>query len=224
MKRETITELLDTDSGSPSEVAASLRDLEWFNRWFGGVSTSAALVEHVARKTGLRSLTLLEVASGAGYVPATVAQKLRPLGIEVQTVLLDRVLSHIQCGHRNGTRATVGDALSLPFADDSFDVVSSSLFTHHLSPDELTRFVNEGLRVCRIAVIINDLVRDPLHLATVYAGVPLYRSRITRHDAPASVRQAYTEAEMREILSATLAKNIEIERHYFYRMGIVAWK
>lgn len=224
MKRATIAELLDTDSGSPSEVAASLRDLEWFNHWFGGVSTSAALVERVAQKAGLQSLTLLEVASGAGYVPATVTEKLRWRGIELHTVLLDRVLSHIQCGSRNGTRAAVGDALSLPFADNSFDVVSSSLFTHHLSPDELTRFVNGGLRVCRSAVIINDLVRDPLHLATVYAGLPLYRSRITRHDAPASVRQAYTEAEMRDILSGTHAKNVEIERHFFYRMGIVAWK
>lgn len=224
MKRATIAELLDTDSGSPSEVAASLRDLEWFNRWFGGVSTSAALVEHVARKLSLRSLTLLEVASGAGYVPATVAQKLRPRGIQVHSVLLDRVLSHIECGSRNDTKAAVGDALSLPFSDSSFDVVSSSLFTHHLSPDELTRFVNEGLRVCHRAVIINDLVRDPLHLVTVYAGLPLYRSRITRHDAPASVRQAYTEAEMHEILSGTHARNVEIERHFFYRMGIVAWK
>jgi len=224
MKRAKIAELLDTDSGSPPEVAASLRDLEWFNRWFGGVSTSTFLVEHVARKTGLQSLTLLEVASGAGYVPATVIRKLRAEGIEVHPVLLDRVLSHIQCGSRNGTRAVVGDALSLPFADACFDVVSSSLFAHHLSPEELTRFVNEALRVSRSAVIINDLIRDPLHLATVYAGLPLYRSRITRHDAPASVRQAYTKAEMREILTGTRAKAIDIERRYFYRMGVVAWK
>ena len=56
--------------------------------------------------------------------------------------------------------------------------------------------MNEGLRVCRVAVLINDLVRDGLHLSLVYAGLPLYRSRLTRHDAPASVRQAYTPAEM----------------------------
>src|SRR5947199_5866128 len=37
--------------------------------------------------------------------------------------------------------------------------------------------------------LINDLVRSWLHLAFVYTGMPLYRSRLTRHDAPASVRQ-----------------------------------
>ena len=32
------------------------------------------------------------------------------------------------------------------------------------------QFVDEALRVCRVAVLINDLVRHPLHLSLVYAG------------------------------------------------------
>src|SRR5205807_1974032 len=83
-------------------------------------------------------------------------------------------------------------------------------FAHHLSPDQLVRFVNESLRVCRKAVFINDLIRDPIHLTLVYCGFPLYRSRLTRNDAPASVRQAYTQDEMRDILSRTNAARGEI--------------
>jgi len=224
MKRVPIPELLDTDAGSPSEVAACLADLRWFNRWFGGVTTSAALVEGVARQAGARSLSMLEVACGAGYVPATVAAQLRPRGIKVEVALLDRALSHINGGSRNGMPAVVGNAVALPFSDNSFDLVSSNLFTHHLSPQELLQFVKEGLRVCRTAVIINDLVRHPLHLAVVYAGLPLYRSRITRHDAPASVRQAYTEGEMGKILSQMSATRVEFMRGFLYRMGVTVWK
>ena len=86
------------------------------------------------------------------------------------------------------------------------------------------QFVNEALRVCRVAVLINDLVRHPLHLSLVYAGMPLYRSRLTRHDAPASVRQAYTVEEMQSLLAQTSAARVEIHRHYLFRMGVVAWK
>jgi hypothetical protein len=86
------------------------------------------------------------------------------------------------------------------------------------------QFVDEGLRVCRVALLINDLVRHPLHLALVYAGLPLYRSRLTRHDAPASVRQAYTPEELRELLARTAAAKIEISRHFLFRMGVVVWK
>ena len=63
-----------------------------------------------------------------------------------------------------------------------------------------------------------------LHLSLVYAGMPLYRSRLTRHDAPASVRQAYTTEEMQTLLAQTSAARVEIHRHYLFRMGVIAWK
>jgi len=102
--------------------------------------------------------------------------------------------------------------------------VSCNLFVHHLAPDELQRFAREALRVCRVAFLVNDVVRSPIHLALTYAGFPLYRSRITRNDAPASVRQAYTPAELSELLQPLTARPVQISRHYLYRMGIIAWK
>ncbi len=235
MKRIPTLELLDSDAGTPAEVAASLADLQLINRWFGGASTTARMVERVAQACEARepvvaepgdrvarsiSLSLLEVAAGSGYVPQVVKQDLQGKRIHLKIALLDRVPSHVG----NGGRSVVGDALALPFRDSSFDLVSSVLFGHHLSPDELVQFVNEGLRVCRRAVLINDLIRHPLHLALVYGGFPLYRSRLTRNDAPASVRQAYTEDEMRGMLRQTNAERVDIESHYLYRMGVIAWK
>jgi hypothetical protein len=58
----------------------------------------------------------------------------------------------------------------------------------------------------------------------VYAGYPLYRSRLTRHDGPASVRQAYTAEEMRNMLAESRAARVEVSLHYLFRMGVIAWK
>jgi ubiquinone/menaquinone biosynthesis C-methylase UbiE len=225
MKRVAIPELLDTDSGTPDEIAAALSDLRRINRWFGGISTTQAMVEHVARERGTPSLSLLEVAAGSGYVPEVARRRFQNHGMRLEITLLDRAQSHLSDGKvSNGKRAVVGDALSLPFSDRSFDLVSCGLFAHHLSPEQVMQFANEALRVCCIAVLINDLIRHPLHLALVYAGYPLYRSRLTRHDALASVRQAYTLEEMRELLQKTEAARVEIRRHYLFRMGVIAWK
>jgi len=220
MKRTITPELLDTDSGSPAEITGSLADLRMFNRWFGGISTTTYLLRRIARRAGTKELSLLDVASASGDVPAQVARRLAREGVSVEFLVLDRSPSHL-----NGTRRAVsGDALALPFRDGSFDVVSSGLFVHHLEPGELVRFVNDSLRVARVAAVVNDLRRSPAHLALAYAGFPLYRSRLTRHDAPASVRRAYTREELCDLLQATSAASVEMSNHYLCRMGAVAWK
>ena len=117
-----------------------------------------------------------------------------------------------------------GEALNLPFQPASFDLVLTSLFVHHLSPNEAVIFAQEALRVCRSAVLVHDLIRHPLHLILAYAGIPLYRSRLTRNDAPASVWQAYTAEEMSDFFQQAGAADVEIRTHYLYRMGVIAWK
>jgi ubiquinone/menaquinone biosynthesis C-methylase UbiE len=178
------------------------------------------MVEHVTWATNANDLSLLEVAAGSGDVAKRTQHFLAQRGIRMDITLLDRVASHVG----NGGQSVVGDALTLPFRDSTFDLVSSGLFAHHLSPEQVVQFVREGLRVCRRAMLINDLIRHPAHLALVYAGTPLYRSRITRHDAPASVRQAYTVEEMRDLLQKAGAGRVEIGTYYLFRMGVIAWK
>jgi hypothetical protein len=220
MKRIPTVELLDEDAGTEAEVADSLLDLRWFNRWFGGTTTTKKMIQHVAGRAGRKSFSFLEVAAGSGYVPHSARKTLSKGGIQLDVTLLDRAASHLG----DGDRSIVGDALALPFRDSSFDIVGCGLFAHHLSLGQLVQFVNEGLRVSRCAVLINDLIRHPAHLVLAYVGLPLYRSRITRHDAPASVLQAYTPDEMREILGRTEAARVEIGRSYLFRMGVIAWK
>lgn len=220
MKRLVAPELLDSDSGTPREVADSLADLRMFNRRFGGVRAMSALLGEVAARRGLTELDWLDVAGGAGDVATLTRESLSRSGIAVRPVVLDRAPTHL-----NGTHLNVcADALALPFRNDSFDVVGSSLFVHHLEPEELRRFAGEALRVARHAFVINDLIRHPLHLALALAGRPIYRSRITRHDAPASVRRAYTVDEVRGILQGTGAAEISIRTFYLLRMGVIAWK
>jgi ubiquinone/menaquinone biosynthesis C-methylase UbiE len=175
------------------------------------------------QETGLRELRLLDVGGAAGDVPAAAQAALARQGVRLEVTVLDRVPGHLPADSRH-MRAVAGDAMALPFADHSFQVVGCSLFVHHLEPDEVVRFVKEALRVARTAVLINDLVRHPLHLALASAGAVLYRSRLTRHDAPASVRRAYTPQELRAMVAQAGARWVETSRHFLFRMGVIAWR
>lgn len=222
MKRIPQRELLDDDAGTPAEIAASLRDLRHINQWFGGVSTNEYMFRNALRQSGLSSAEVLEVASGDGYCLRATAEALRREALSLQITGLDRNASHMK--DHDGMRTVVGDALDLPFPDGSFDFVSSCLFMHHLLPEDVVRCITESLRVCRYGVLINDLNRGAIHLGLVYLGLPLFRSRITWNDAPASVRQAYKPAELAEMINRTPASRFDITNRYLYRIAATIWK
>lgn len=222
MQRINTPEILDSVTCPAEEAALSLRDLGRINRWFGGVATTRDLIERVSRTTGQKRFSVLEVASGFGEVPKLAAAQLSKKDIQLDVTLLDRLHSHLLPGNHS----VVADALALPFRDGCFDLVSCSLFAHHLEPEEVSRFAAEALRVSRCALLINDLVRHPMHLALVYAGFVLMKSHVSRVDGVASVRRAYLPEEMWHMIGngCQPTRRVEISRHFLFRMGVTVWK
>ncbi len=217
MKRLVTRELLDAEAWTAPELGVALADLDRINRWFGGISSMTAMVERVAWAGG--ALSMLDVGGAAGDVACRAAERLRRRRIRLEVAVADRAASHLN----HSVPGVAADATALPFRDNSFDVVACSLLVHHLDPAEVKDFVREGLRVCRQAVLINDLRRSPVHLMLVYAGFPLFRSPLTRNDGPASVRAAYTPEEIRELLKDVPGR-VEIRNSYLYRMQVMVWK
>jgi SAM-dependent methyltransferase len=104
--------------------------------------------------------TALDVAAGGGHV----ARRLREAGLEV-----------VSCDAAPGMRPdVVCRAEDLPFADASFDIVTSRLGAHHF--DDVRAAVGEMARVTRERVLVVDNVytgeaaeeadhlRDPSHV------------------------------------------------------------
>jgi len=223
MQRVDAPEILDSDACSAGEAQAVLRVLGRVNRWFGGVTTTLKMVERAAQASGSKQLSLLEVAAGSGEVPEMVRQKLARRGITLDVTLLDRQRSHLPAG----TQSVVSDALAMPFCDGAFDLVSCNLFAHHLDAQHLKQFVREGLRVSRRAVLINDLIRHPLHLAFVYASYPIMRNRVAWLDGLTSVRRAYVPEEIESVIASAFSLErvrLEISSNYLFRVGVIVWK
>jgi ubiquinone/menaquinone biosynthesis C-methylase UbiE len=181
------------------------------------------MLRQVATRRGIRQISFLDVAGGTGEVAQEVSARLRAKGLQVHSSVLDRAVSHMTSTDTTPHKVA-GDATALPFRDGSFDAVGCNLFCHHLEPDELTTFFNEALRVARLAVVASDLRRNLFHWMTAYVGKITYRSRLTRNDAPASVRRAYTIPEIQQIAKRTRAASATVEPYYFQRFGLTLWK
>jgi ubiquinone/menaquinone biosynthesis C-methylase UbiE len=222
MRRVVRPEILDFRTASSADIHGSLRDLRRINRWFGGIHTSSFLVNQALKGRNPQQVSLLDVGSATGDGPAALQKSLAARNVQLRATLLDRDNIHFGVNGFHVPRVQA-DAVQLPFRDATFDLVICSLFAHHLEPDQVVAFAREALRVSRIALLVNDLRRSALHLAFVYAGVPLF-SRITRHDAPTSVLRSYTPSEMTTMLRSAGASRVEMHNSYLFRMGAIAWK
>jgi ubiquinone/menaquinone biosynthesis C-methylase UbiE len=228
MERIVEQEWLDSDRGTRAEVDAALRSVSRVNQRYGGVRLHARLLRRALAGVEGTALAprprILEVASGRADV---LRRALISTGITAEVTLLDRSQCHLPHDGEwepslPGPQLVTGDALALPLEDKSVDVVACCLFLHHLEPAEISRFLEEACRVARGAVVINDLERTRVHYWLARLNGCVDPSRISRHDGPASVRRAYTYAELGEILAKT-GRHFEIERAFLYRLGAVLW-
>ncbi len=226
MQRVPTAELLDEDCGTPLEVAESLDDLWNINRWLGGVSGSMKLLLRFFARSGLRSARILDVGCGDARMAANLREKLHRHGFPAKLFVLDRQLSHLQShsGTLNGAIPLIGDALELPLAAGSLDIVMCNLFLHHFSGENAKRLLRGLATVAARAVLINDLERRAVAHFISRHFRPFSRSPITRHDAPASVRQAYTRDELRILIEESGFHDYDLVRLPMFRLGLILWK
>ncbi len=204
-------ELLDDHDAPRADVERSLRDLRRFNRYCGGTSAYLRLL----RRFGpIRSVVDL----GAG-----TADLLDSIPGDVLRIGLDFKIDHLLY-LRDSSRAcrVVGDAKRLPFRSSAVDVVTSSHFFHHFDDNENEEILRESLRIARGGVGMTDTRRHyaPLLFVQLLAALRLV-GRITRTDAPGSIRRGYTLDEVRQLgrsIGATVVKLFP------FRFGIILRK
>lgn len=226
MRRVTCSELLDEDRGTPREVEDSLDDLWRINRWLGGVSSSLQLLEDFFARAGVHPVRILDVGSGDSRLAGQLQVDLRRRGLPAEFTVLDRRLSHLRNGDNSvgAPQPVVANALALPFADGSFNVVMCNLFFHHFSDEPAKQLLCGMAAIASEAVMISDLERHWLPYLFIRYAPWFARSPITRHDAPASVRQAYTRDELAAVAAAAGFTDFDVRRFVPFRLGLTLWK
>lgn len=198
-------ELMDAPGLPEAEVADAYRILRKVNRHLGNNrvidrEVGAFLKEHSCIDP---VLSVLDVGSGSGDIPRRIANRLDDLEIHpVVAIALDRDPTAASLAGSSGgpVRVVRGDALRLPMADRSIDLVTAVKFAHHFEGKELARLVSEMARVARHRVMVLDIRRHWL----AYWGFVLWSrvftsNRLVRFDGPLSVLRGFTDEELSEV-------------------------
>lgn len=229
--RKPARELLDDVDLPSDEMARSLRDLDLVNASWGG---GGALLDHLVR--GMRAaprpvsggvgdgrFVVLDIGAGSGGVSRSIARRLDRERLRAAVVPVDLQWRHLAAGRStNDARlaALCADAFTLPFADRSADWIVSTLVFHHFSPEQNRRMLAEVARVARRGFAMLDLRRHLFPWIFVsLAGRLVFETPVSLHDGKASVLQAYTPDEAREIAVAAVP-GAKVERVFPYRILI----
>lgn len=190
-------ETLDDPHVDPALALRSLEDIRRSNRLFGGLAAVLCDLRTAFAAARPGPLTLLDVGTGAGDIPAAARRLAATLGRDLHTAGLEWSVPLASAARRCCGDAVVGDARRLPFADRSVDYVICSQVLHHFPDDEATLLLQEMHRVARLRVVIGDIRRSWLAAGGLWlASWLLGFHAVSRHDGVVSVMRGYLGPEL----------------------------
>lgn len=225
--RRDVREFLDTPGQDPCELRLLLGDIRRVNRRYGGARLVFRHVERFVQAIPRRPLTLLDVAAGGADVPLGIVAwaasrriRLRIVAVDLNPDVLEAARE--QTAARDEVRFVRADALALPFPDRAFDIVTCGLALHHFTLESGALALREIARVAREAFVVNDIVRSWAGYAGAWLDTRLFaRSRLARHDGPASVLRAFTVPELRRMIALAGLDGVRIVPHPLFRVALV---
>ena len=216
-RRSSEPELLDAQVPD-DEVTRSLADIRFVNLYLGGWRSLRRAV--LPLLDGIARPLLLDVGCGSADLP-DLLQRERP-GLRV--VALDRKPLHLRTAPR-GVARVAADVHALPFAPGAFDVVTASLFLHHLDSDAAALVLRDLFALARRALVINDLrrARVPYYFGRL-AFPLLFRSPVSINDGLVSIQRGFTRSELGEIFDRAGIAGASVRQEFPYRLVAVALK
>ncbi|MDB5285158.1 MAG: Methyltransferase type 11 [Mucilaginibacter sp.] len=108
---------------------------------------------------------------------------------------------------------------------NQFDVVFSSLFTHHFADEEWVALIKKMMACSKKAVIITDLHRHwLLYYGVVFIAYTFTKSKMARFDGPLSVRRSFKKHELVNLLQQSGLTNYKIVWKWAFRWQVIIYK
>ncbi len=227
VQRKAVPELMDAPDLDQAVHRAALAGLERLNTASRAAQTMVQPILALARQRRLNRMRVLDVACGGGGVPTAIATLARQASVELELTLTDRSPTALQeAQRRTADSGFAGRCLQGEAPDQlpqgSFDVVTNSLFLHHLSAAEVVGTLIAMRARTRRLLVVSDLRRSLLGWVVAWGACRmLSRSPIVHFDGPTSVRAAWTISEMRQMARQAGLDAAQVSNCWPWRMQLI---
>ncbi len=222
-------EIMDQPGLDPAEHAAALRGLGRINVLSRSGAVLWPTIARIAREQSGKPLRVLDLATGGGYVPVTLARLAARAGLDLRIDGCDISATAVafakEQANAQGFDLHVFECDVLTGAlPQGYDVITTTLFLHHLDDASAVDLLRRMREAAGRAVLVDDLVRSRWGHALAWMGCRLLsRSRVVHHDGPVSVEAAFTPAEVLEMARAAGMDGAMLTRHWPQRF-LLQWR
>ncbi len=229
MQRNRQAELMDDPNLDSDLHSKALRGLERLNIFSFTANHLWQQLQYFYAHNKSSKIRVLDLATGSGDIPVILAKHASRSGLPFEFVGADISPTAVHFANDRTSQANVSvsfvelDVLSEAIPKD-FDVIITSLFTHHLDPIQVIDLLAKMRIATKQYVIVNDLIRSEFSLLLVWLATRLLsKSKIVHHDGPASVKAAYTMQEMENMATQAGLVNYKIH-HCFPCRQLLVWR
>lgn len=224
---------MDDFSVVDDRLKTALRDIRVTNWLLGGYGPSHQAIQRLmAPHTACH---VLDLGSGSADYPAHLVQwadarglTIRVDALEANPVTADHARTYLDqtLPARLRPRVTVHTADVFTFeppAGTAYDLAHAGLFLHHFTHNDIVRLLKRMHTLCPKGLVINDLHRHPLAYWSIYVlSRALPTSSMYQHDAPLSVRRAFTQDELMHAVYEAGYTAARIRWHWAFRWVVQA--
>jgi 2-polyprenyl-3-methyl-5-hydroxy-6-metoxy-1,4-benzoquinol methylase len=222
-----VDEIMDDFALPAHELNPVLKGLGNLNAWFGGHKAIIKALQHFKLQPGCR---ISDWGCGGGDALKAIAVWAQHKQLPVHLTGVDAAPAAIEFARQETSNYTnidyrLADVLNGNWAENEFDIVFSSLFTHHFDDEQWVALVKHMYRSARQGVIITDLHR---HRALYYALKVIFRivmpNPMMQNDGPLSVQRSFTRTELVRLLAQAGITRYKIEWKWAFRWQVVIYK
>jgi SAM-dependent methyltransferase len=214
--------------GGPNDATVrSLDNLRVANRYLGGARSILHPLRGLLRSGGAVGVVrLLDVGCGGADVPRALADWARRHAVRVRITAVDQdpvvvACAAAECRSWPEIRVVRADATRLPFADRSFDFVTSSMLLHYFGLAEAAGVLAAWRRLATRAVVVADVRRHWFPCAAISLLGSISRNSLFRAGHGDTVRRGFTPGELARLGGQAGFARMRVRRHAPFRLSLV---
>lgn len=221
-------ERIDTGDYTPEEYERFLADIKLVNRFAGDVFALRKTFLSEIEKEKSDDFSVLDVGAGSGEMLKEIAKfarrknkRAKLFGLELNARSAKAILEESK--KNTEIKSVQANALDLPFDDRTFDYAISSLFTHHLTDEQIVKSLREMKRVVRRKIFIIDLHRHKgAYFFYKIFCVAFRISPLVREDGSLSILRSFKPDELENLARKAGLEKFSVRRVFPFRLVLEA--